>query len=152
LKQLPDNLGAPLILCYLEGQTRDAAAQQLGVSVACLHGRLERGRKTLCARLTRRGVSLSAALLANAVGEGMLRAALPATGILATAKAAVLFGSGRALNKGLISTKALSMAQEVTRIMFLSNVKRGVSALVAATLMAAALGSTLVQAGGDSSR
>jgi RNA polymerase sigma factor (sigma-70 family) len=152
LKKLPDNLRAPLILCYLEGLTRDAAAQQLGLSVACLHGRLERGRKTLGTRLTRRGVTLPAALLAAAVGEGVVRAAVPPTAILATAKAAMLIGSGRALHKGLISARVLSLAQEVTRNMFLTNWKLGAAALVAATLMAAALGSSLVLAGADEAK
>src|SRR5262249_58939020 len=77
LGQLPERLRAPLILCYLDGRPRDAAAQQLGLSVASLHGRLERGRKALCEALTRRGVTLSATLLAAAVGEGASRAALP---------------------------------------------------------------------------
>src|SRR5262249_56461960 len=42
LERLPEPLRAPLILCYLDGRTRDQAAQQLGLSVPCLHGRLER--------------------------------------------------------------------------------------------------------------
>jgi RNA polymerase sigma factor (sigma-70 family) len=88
LERLPESLRAPLILCYLNGLTRDVAAAQLGLSVACLHGRLERGRKALCERLTRRGVALSAALVGAALGEGVARAALPPTTVLHTARAA----------------------------------------------------------------
>src|SRR5262249_25943315 len=77
IQALPARYRDALILCYLAGQTRDDAARQLGVSVGCLHGRLERGRNLLRDRLTRRGLSLAAVLSAAAVGEGIVQAALP---------------------------------------------------------------------------
>ena len=52
------------MLCYLEGKSRDETAQQLGVSTDVLRGRLARGRDRLRRRLTRRGIALSAGLLA----------------------------------------------------------------------------------------
>src|SRR5262245_59857184 len=84
LARLPERLRAPLILCYLDGRTRDEAAGRLGVSVPCLHGRLERGRKALCERLTRRGVTLPAALVAAGIGECVAHAALSPTLVLST--------------------------------------------------------------------
>jgi RNA polymerase sigma factor (sigma-70 family) len=63
LDRLPLKFRLPLILCYLDGKTRDEAAQQLGWSVGSVKGYLERGRKQLRARLERRGVALSAGLL-----------------------------------------------------------------------------------------
>jgi RNA polymerase sigma factor (sigma-70 family) len=146
LEHLPERLRAPLILCYLDGQPRDAAAQQLGLSVACLHGRLERGRKALCAALTRRGVTLSAALLAAALGEGVSRAALPPTLVLHAAQAALRIACGRALEEGLVPTKILLLAQEVTKSMFLTKLKLNVSAFLCAGLLAAALGGSLALA------
>jgi RNA polymerase sigma factor (sigma-70 family) len=147
LERLPDHLRAPLILCYLDGLTRDAAAQQLGLSIACLHGRLERGRKALCAALTRRGVTLSAALVATALGEGAARAGLPPTAVLATARAAVRLACGRALEQGLVTTRILSLAQEVARTMSLTRLKLGVLALLCAGLLATALGGSLASVG-----
>jgi RNA polymerase sigma factor (sigma-70 family) len=149
LEHLPERLRAPLILCYLDGRPRDDAARQLGLSVACLHGRLERGRKALCEALTRRGVTLSATLLAAAVGEGVSRAALPPTTVLHTARAAVLFGSGGALAVGLVSTKILSLAQEVTRNMLMTHLKLGVAAMLCAGLLVAALAGSLAAGGAD---
>jgi RNA polymerase sigma factor (sigma-70 family) len=67
LARLPERYRAPLVLCYLEGRTRDEAAKQLGWSVTVLRGRLERGRDRLRQRLTRRGLGLEAALLVEAV-------------------------------------------------------------------------------------
>jgi RNA polymerase sigma factor (sigma-70 family) len=69
LDRLPARYREPLVLCYLEGLTRDEAAARLGVPVATLKSQLERGRKKLCDALTRRGVALGAGLLALAVAS-----------------------------------------------------------------------------------
>jgi RNA polymerase sigma factor (sigma-70 family) len=63
LDRLPDRLRLPLLLCYLEGQSRDEAARNLGWTVGAVKGCLERGRRILADRLTRRGITLSAGLL-----------------------------------------------------------------------------------------
>jgi RNA polymerase sigma factor (sigma-70 family) len=76
LNALPDRLRAPLVLCYLDGLTRDEAALRLGWSLAMLKRRLEEGRTRLRDRLVRRGVS--AGVLAAAAGTATgLTAALP---------------------------------------------------------------------------
>jgi RNA polymerase sigma factor (sigma-70 family) len=67
LHKLPALYREPLVLCYLEGLTRDEAASRLNVPVATLKSQLERGRKKLGDALTRRGVVLGAGLLAVAV-------------------------------------------------------------------------------------
>jgi RNA polymerase sigma factor (sigma-70 family) len=67
LARLPERYRAPLVLCYLEGQTQDEAARALGWSDGTLRGRLQRGRQRLRAGLARRGLSLSAALLGSAL-------------------------------------------------------------------------------------
>jgi RNA polymerase sigma factor (sigma-70 family) len=64
LNRLPDKLRLPLLLCYLEGKSRDEAAAELGWSVGRVKGCLERGRLRLRDRLQKRGVALSAGLLA----------------------------------------------------------------------------------------
>src|SRR5262245_40113731 len=64
LGRLPQRYRAPVVLCCLEGLTRDEAARQLGVPAATLKGQLERGRRRLQDALARRGVSLGAGLLA----------------------------------------------------------------------------------------
>src|SRR5262245_49885547 len=60
VQQLPERYRAAVVLCYLEGQTRDQAAQQLGWSLSTLQRRLEEARNRLRRRLERRGVALSA--------------------------------------------------------------------------------------------
>lgn len=81
--RLSDKYRAPIVLCYLEGATRDEAAWQLGVSPATLKRRLERGRKLLASRLDRRGLALSVALLIAALTESTAEAFAPAHSIAA---------------------------------------------------------------------
>ena len=83
LAALPESLRGPLVLCYLEGHTRDEAAGALGCSLAMLKRRLERGRNILRDRLARRGVGLPAA------GLGVLTTDL-ATGAAETTARAVV--------------------------------------------------------------
>src|SRR5437762_5648147 len=42
IQRLPERYRAPLILCYLDHQTREDAAERLGLTSGALHGRLER--------------------------------------------------------------------------------------------------------------
>jgi RNA polymerase sigma factor (sigma-70 family) len=58
LSLLPQALRAPILLCCLEGETRDEAAQHLGWSVSTLKRRLERARELLRVRLRRRGLTI----------------------------------------------------------------------------------------------
>jgi RNA polymerase sigma factor (sigma-70 family) len=69
LDRLPHKHRLPLLLCYLDGKSRDEAAKELGWPVGSLRGHLERGRTRLRARLARRGVTLSAGLLAAVAGR-----------------------------------------------------------------------------------
>ena len=68
LDRLPDSTRLPLVLCYLDGLSRDEAAGQLQRSLSSVKKSLEKGRDVLRKRLARRGVTLSAGLLA-AVAE-----------------------------------------------------------------------------------
>src|SRR5688572_13489501 len=58
IERLPKPLRAPLILCCLEGRTRDEAAEAIGCSLAAVKSRLERARCLLRQRLERRGIEL----------------------------------------------------------------------------------------------
>ncbi|QVL31292.1 sigma-70 family RNA polymerase sigma factor [Telmatocola sphagniphila] len=64
LQKLPERLRLPLLLCYLQGLSRDEAAKQLGWSFTLLKRRLEEGRRVLRVRLERRGISAAGLALA----------------------------------------------------------------------------------------
>jgi len=74
LLQLPEKYRAPVVLCDLEGRTREEAARQLGWPAGSMSRRLDRGRSLLRRRLTHRGVALtviglaSIAIAATAIG------------------------------------------------------------------------------------
>src|SRR5262245_12292406 len=77
LRRLPERLRAPLVLCYLDGWSRDDAARLLGWSVGTLKRRLEAGRRVLRSRLIRRGLA-PAGLAAAVAGPGLRAAVAPA--------------------------------------------------------------------------
>lgn len=97
LQQLPDECRAALVLCYLEGKTHDDAAHQLGWTKATLRRRLGQGRELLRLRLVRRGLSLSAALIATLLAESTTRAAVPVCLAKTTVHAALQLAGGKAL-------------------------------------------------------
>jgi RNA polymerase sigma factor (sigma-70 family) len=78
--QLPDVYRLPLVLCYLQGLSREEAARRLGWSPDTVRGRLERGRRCLRDRLARRDITLTVGLLAavatDAVSPSLVRAAV----------------------------------------------------------------------------
>jgi RNA polymerase sigma factor (sigma-70 family) len=110
LHALPAHNRGPLILCYLEEQTRDEAARQLGLSVRTLTRRLENGRATLRRRLERRGLALSAAFLTLDSLQSTATAAVPALLAATVTKAAMQVAAG----KGLAEIASAHVAALVT--------------------------------------
>jgi RNA polymerase sigma factor (sigma-70 family) len=67
LERLPPGYREPIVLCYLEGLSRDEAASRLGIPLATLHTRIDRARKRLHEVLTKAGCTLGVGLLALTV-------------------------------------------------------------------------------------
>ncbi len=93
LTRLPAAYRAPLLLCCLEGLSRDESAQRLGWSPGAVKGRLERGRELLRRRLVWRGITLSAGLVGLALTQSARSSLSPG---LATAAVAAALGRGAA--------------------------------------------------------
>jgi RNA polymerase sigma factor (sigma-70 family) len=74
IARLPERYRLPVILCYLEGLTYEAAADRLRCPLGTLSTRLSRARERLKSRLVRRGLTASAGLLA---ASGVASAAVP---------------------------------------------------------------------------
>src|SRR5262249_53765768 len=89
LSRLPGKYRLPLVLCCLEGKSRDEAACCLGLSLASVKTRLEKGRDLLRRRLVRRGLSLSMALATSTLFQGAARAAVPAALVNSTSRTAL---------------------------------------------------------------
>jgi RNA polymerase sigma factor (sigma-70 family) len=132
LHKLPERLREPLVLCYLEGKTRDEATRELNWSLGTLKRRLEQGRAALHTRLAGRGVA-PVALLAAGIGTGAVSPALAA----ATTGAALLVVSGK---QAVVPAGVGSLTTAALRALT-AGPRRAVGAvLLAATLIATGAG------------
>ena len=123
--RLPEHHRRPLVLCDVEGLTREEAALRLGWSLNMVRGRLERARGRLRGQLARRGVAPSGPWAALVVAPPNL----PPTLVAATTRAALSFSVGR-LGTGLASASAVALSRGVLRMMMLSKLKVGLAVLL----------------------
>jgi RNA polymerase sigma factor (sigma-70 family) len=137
LHRLPEKYRAPLVLCYLQGQSNEEAARRLGWTKGTVSGRLARARDLLRGRLARRGLALAAGVLVPALAETGAGAAVPAALAETTTRAAVHFGAGGAA-AGLVSPPVATLTEGVLKTMFLTKLKLAV--VMAAFLCGVGLG------------
>ncbi|HZV07764.1 MAG TPA: sigma-70 family RNA polymerase sigma factor [Gemmataceae bacterium] len=107
IERLPAAVREPLILCCLQGRTRDEAAEALGYSVAAVKRRLERGRDLLRRRLQRRGVQLPAAFLVLGLTASRVSASLRAKALQS------VLGSAPATVAALVPSAGFSLSSEL---------------------------------------
>ncbi len=138
LQRLPERHRVPLVLCYLEGKTRDEAARQLGWSLGTLKRRLEQGRERMRSRLVRRGLALSAALLTTGLTQGTATATVPAPLAAATVQAALLAAAGKFTAAAAISAQGVALAKQALKAIAMTKLKAGAALLLAVSLVGAA--------------
>ncbi len=146
LLRLPERYRAPLVLCFLEGQTRDQAARQLRWSLRTLRRRVDDGKKLLAKRLMRRGLGLSAGLLAVGLAENTARAAVPALLVNNTVKVGLLLSAGKATMAGVVSAPAAALADTLLKTMVAGKIKIAAALLVAFGVTALGIGVAAHQA------
>jgi RNA polymerase sigma factor (sigma-70 family) len=140
VSRLPARYRAPFVLCYLDGKTNEEAARLLGCPKGTVLSRLAWARRRLRARLTRRGVTLSATLFAAAFAPGETQAAVPQALMSSTVRAALLGAAGRAAAVGVISAEVTALTEGVLKAMLLGKLKLVVLFLLAAGIVSAGTG------------
>ncbi len=130
VERLPESLRLPVVLCDLEGRTREQAAEELSWTEWMVRGRLARGRAKLRRRLTLRG-------LAPSVGVGVSvlaaesAAAVPEALAIMTVRSALAAVAGRAA-----ATAATGLAARVAHAMLLDRLRSAAVVAVATVAVA----------------
>lgn len=134
LRTLPEKYQSPLVLCYLEGLSRSAAAEALDCTTAAVKGRLARGRRMLRERLARRGVALSVAAAAAATGVASAQTVVASSSVgSVTAAAATGYVSSASSASGMVALapQVTSLVQQGASAMFYASFAKPALALVA---------------------
>ncbi len=135
LENLAEKYRAPLVLCDLEGMTRNDAAKKLGWSLGSLNWRLAKARSLVADGLKRHGLHISIGAL-TAFFQQAAQARVPASLLTATVK---LNGAGA--GNAAVSTTVASITDGVVKAMVLGKLK-------IAVMMVLMLGALAIGVGG----
>ena len=138
--RLAEKYRAPVVLCYLEGLTHEAAARRLGWPVGTVEGRLARARGLLRSRLTRRGLTPAIGLLGTSTFAQAAPTAIAGVIADSTARAAMFFIDGRTAASDVIPIRVAALAERVLTTMFPAVIKRAVTVVMMVILTALCAG------------
>jgi RNA polymerase sigma factor (sigma-70 family) len=137
LARLPEQFRAAVVLCCLEGLSQQQAARQLGWPLGTLQSRLARGREQLRAKLMRRGIAPSGALLAALLSSESAHAALPAALASSTVRMAAQYVSGKAGAAVATASPVILLTQGVLKTMILQKLKLALALILVVAMTAA---------------
>ncbi len=147
LSRLPQKYRQPMVLCFLNGHTHEQAAELLGWPVGTVKGRVARAKDLLRQRLSRRGVTASAAVLSATLAEAASASVSPLL-LDQTLKAAMGIAAGGAVAAGLSSAGAYALSEGVVTTMAMTKWKVLLCG-VTAVCLAATGASVYAQKGGE---
>jgi RNA polymerase sigma factor (sigma-70 family) len=145
LSRLPEKHRTVIVLCDLEGKTIKEVARQLGFAQGTVASRLARGRGMLAKRLTRRGVTVSGAILAAVLSEQAATAALPSSVMSSTIKTVTLVAAGQATATALVSAKVAALTEGMMKAMLLTKLKITAALVVVIALTVLGVGHAIFQ-------
>jgi RNA polymerase sigma factor (sigma-70 family) len=144
VERLPSSYRSVVVLCHLEGLTRELAADRLGCPVGTVNSRLSRASDLLRTRLTRRGFAPAsgalAAWLAGSDGTAWASIAVPPDLVNLTASIASGVASGGA-SAGLVPSGAAVLWKATLRSMTMMSWMKTLA--LGATLLAIAAFATV---------
>jgi RNA polymerase sigma factor (sigma-70 family) len=150
VNRLPEKYRVPFVLCHLEGMTTEEAARHLGWPRGTVGTRVAWARERLRARLTRRGLTLSAGGLALVLAQGARAGAVPAPLAGSAVKAALLFAANPAA--GVIPAGVAALTEGVLRAMWWTKGKLAVAVVLALGVVGTGVGVSMrpaLRAGGQ---
>jgi len=120
VSMLPPRFSRPVVLCYFQGQSTEAAARALGCPKGTVLSRLARARDRLRSQLARRGIALSAAAVTAILAAQAAAVPLPlaySTIQSATpAAAGTVSAQAAALAKGVLTTMRITQVLRLTAV------------------------------------
>jgi RNA polymerase sigma factor (sigma-70 family) len=146
LARLPACYRGPVILCELDGLSRQVAARQLGIPEGTLSSRLARAKELLRHRLTRRGLA-PAAVAVEVLAHEARAVILPPSLAVSTIEAAARVAAGASLAEA-VSASVVTLTQGALNAMLLTKVKGVAFAVATATLVVGTGVGVLAQAPG----
>jgi RNA polymerase sigma factor (sigma-70 family) len=138
LSRLPEKYRAVIILCDLEGKSRQEAALELRCPEGTVASRQARGRALLAKRLARHGLAVSGGMLAVALAQKAAPASVPPSVMSSALRAVNLMAGGPEAAAGAISGTVATLTEGVIKSMLLNKVLKSMAVL----LLVAALGGT----------
>jgi RNA polymerase sigma factor (sigma-70 family) len=139
LARLPERYRGAVILCELEGLSRQAAAQRLGIPEGTLSSRLARAKDLLRHRLTRRGLAPATIVVDAALAPETQAILIPSSLAGSTIQAAARVAAGISLAEAA-STSVATLTQGVLKAMLIAKFKGLVTGLTLATVVTTGIG------------
>jgi RNA polymerase sigma factor (sigma-70 family) len=134
LHRLPERLRQPLVMIHLLGRTQADAARELGITDRAVRKRLVAGRERLRLGLTRRGVALTATMVAAVLDQTAAAGPVAPSLLRPTVESVLAFAAGEA---GVVPATTVSLAMAGTGGWLVHHLK--LVSLLAATLTFAAV-------------
>jgi RNA polymerase sigma factor (sigma-70 family) len=142
VNRLPDQYRQAFVLCYLQGRTNEQAAGLLGCPLGTVLSRLARARDRLRARLTRRGLALSAGALVGVLGSAAAATAVPPQLTQAALQSAITFRGGTtagALPSSFLSPSVATLTEGFLRARARARLLQRAGGLLTVTLVGVVL-------------
>ena len=130
----------------MDGKTNEEAALELGCPKGTVLSRLAWARQRLRDRLTRRGLTLSAGLLAAALSTRSAAAAIPAVLVGSTLKAALLVAAGKSVAEA-VSGSVAALTKGALQTMLWSKINLVAGCVLAVSVLGIG-GALALQVGG----